>query len=94
MSEKRGIKLNLQVTANGKQFEIVSFDRENKTLKLKTKAKAQKVRANFELEKELKSIFNENVRIVKGFKSRKKMVFVENLNEEETFEILGKLANS
>ncbi len=72
-----GIVLNLDVKANSGKFEICFYAKETNTLKIKVKSKAENNAANLELLKNLSKIFNSNVKILKGFKSRKKVVAVE-----------------
>lgn len=82
-----GIVLNLDVKANSGKFEICSYAKETNTLKIKVKSKAENNAANLELLKNLSKIFNSNVKILKGFRGRKKIISVE--NTESLQEILS-----
>lgn len=66
------VVLSLEVIPNSKEFKISGFNAWSQTLKIKTKSKARKGLANKEIERELKGIFNSNIKILSGFKSRKK----------------------
>jgi len=83
-----GIILNLNVKANSGKFKICSYAKETNTLKIKVKSKAENNAANLELLKNLSKIFNSNVKILKGFKSRNKTVAVES-SAESLQKILG-----
>ncbi len=62
--------LKIKVIPNAKRNEII----EGKPLKVKVTAPARKGKANKAVEKLLSEHFGDKVKIVKGFKSRKKIV--------------------
>ena len=84
--KQNGIVLGLNVSPGKRGFEVCSFAAGR--LKLKTKSKAQKGLANKEIKKELERIFNSNVKILSGSKSRNKKVFIEGLNREKVVKLL------
>ena len=55
------------------------------------KAKPENNKANQEVVKILERIFGKKVRIVRGLKSRKKLVLIENIREEGIERVLKKL---
>lgn len=75
MNEK-GVILKLRVAANSSRFELGEFNSLQNELRVKVCSPAQKGKANKELLKELKKIFNSKVEILKGEKSNKKIVGV------------------
>ena len=75
--------LNLYITQTGKEFKIIEFDPQSNTLKLKTKALPQGGKANLEIEKNLKKILKTQVQIIKGLKSKEKLVKIHDLTQEE-----------
>ncbi len=71
-----GVVLALEVIPNSKEFKIVGFNSRSQTLRIKTKSKARKGLANMEIERELKKSFNSSIKILSGFKSRKKRILI------------------
>ena len=55
------------------------------------KAKPENNKANQKVVRILEKVFGKKVRILKGLKSRKKLVLIENIGEEEIGKILEKL---
>lgn len=86
---KKGVVLSLSVSPGVGKFDVAGFS--GNRLKLKTKAKPKKGLANKEIEKELGRIFNRSVKILSGFKSRNKTVFIEDLSREKTLQLLENL---
>ena len=83
-----GIVLDLKINPGQGVFQIIRI--ENGYLKIKLKEKAVKGKANLEIEKQLGRVFDSNIRIVSGLKSRQKKVLIE-LSREKTLEIVRKL---
>ncbi len=61
------------VVPNSKKEQVFGED----ILKVKVKSKPENNKANVEVEKVLSKYFGKKVKIVKGFKSRKKIVEME-----------------
>ena len=76
-----GVILNLIVSPGKDGFKAV-FDWETEILKVRTKSLPFKGRANQEIEKELKKLFNAETKILTGFKSKKKTVLVKQDKEK------------
>ena len=64
----------VNVKPNSSKNEIVDFDKENKILTVRIAAPPEKDKANKELIKFLSKKFKKRVKIVKGLKSRKKII--------------------
>ena len=64
----------VNVKPNSSKNEIVDFDKENKTLIVKIAAVPEKDKANKELIKFLSKELKKKVKLVKGLKSRKKII--------------------
>ena len=62
--------LEIKVNVNKKKTEIVSFN----PFILNVKEKAEKNKANLEIIKFLSKYFGKRVRILKGFKSKRKII--------------------
>jgi uncharacterized protein (TIGR00251 family) len=67
------MKINIIVKANAKKDEV---SKEKDIYKVSVKAKAEHNKANIDVIKLLEKYFKKKVRIVKGLKSRKKVVEV------------------
>ncbi len=67
------MKREIIVVPNSKKEQILEGD----LLKVKVKAKAENNKANIEVEKIMSKYFGSEVKIVKGFKSRKKIIEIE-----------------
>ncbi len=80
--------MRIFVAAKAKKFEVVVKD--GRVL-VKTRAPASDNKANFEIIKEFKKIFKEQVFIVKGAKSREKELQITNFSDETAFEKLNGL---
>jgi uncharacterized protein (TIGR00251 family) len=86
MNEK--IVLSLHVIPNSKEFKIIEFNARDNVLRLKTKEKALKNKANQEIEKKLSRILKERVKIIEGLKSKNKKILIENKSLNEVLECL------
>lgn len=64
----------VNVKPNSSKNEIIDFDKENKTLTVKIAAPSEKDKANKELIKFLSKKLKKKIEIVKGLKSRKKVI--------------------
>jgi uncharacterized protein (TIGR00251 family) len=69
------MKINIKLHPNSSKEEIIKLKEKDYDVWLKEKPIDGK--ANSELTKALKKYFKKDVRIIKGFKSRKKVVEVE-----------------
>ncbi len=88
---EKNLVLNIRVVPNSSEFSVVSFDKENNLLKIRTKAKAQKGKANKELSDKLSELLGSKTEIVSGQKSRHKKLKV--LENEKTKNFLKNLSN-
>lgn len=79
--------LKAKVIPNSDQFRVI-YDTETETLKIKVKSKALKGKANQEIVKELQKFFRNEVMIIKGEKSNKKLISIPDLSEQEALEKL------
>lgn len=79
-------RLELEAVPNSKEFAILGFNEWSGALRIKLKAKAQDGQANEELLKKLKEVFNANARIVFGKTSRKKIIILENISQQEVLQ--------
>jgi uncharacterized protein (TIGR00251 family) len=77
-----GVILRLRVISNSACFRLTGFDAAQNELRVKVCSPAHKGKANKELLKGLKKIFNSNVEIIKGNKSNKKTVLVHASREQ------------
>lgn len=75
--------LELYVKPNSRKFGIISCNAAKKLLKIKVKSKAMKGKANAEIIKEFKRMFNWNIMIVKGEKSNRKIISISGMSERE-----------
>ena len=82
-SKSENAVLELKVRANAGSFGIEKYSTETRILKLRVKSKPLQGKANAEICKELKRIFNSECKILQGEKSNnKKVLFTEiTLNE-------------
>jgi hypothetical protein len=62
------------VKTNSPKNEIINFDEEKNTYKMNIKARPEKGEANKEIEKFLSKEFKKKVKIISGFKSKKKLL--------------------
>ncbi|MBI2079857.1 DUF167 domain-containing protein [Candidatus Micrarchaeota archaeon] len=77
--------MEVKVTPKSKKF---SFSLENNVLFIKATEEPERGKVNFEIIKELQKIIGKPVRILKGQKSRKKILEIGG-NEKEIFRSLG-----
>ena len=71
--------LKIKVKTNSKKQEIESIDDESYRISLKSKSEDNK--ANFELIKLMKRYFRKDVKIIKGLRSKNKIIEVKNANK-------------
>ena len=77
MSEiEKGVILRLKVAANSSRFELEPCGTDD-LLRVKVCSPARNGKANKELLKQLRNLFDAKVRILKGEKSNKKIVLVQ-----------------
>lgn len=89
---EKGFVLSLYTIPKSKGFELVEFDQDSNTLKLRTKSPPVKGEANREIEREMKRILNSEVRIISGLKSRRKTLLIPGLTREKVIETLNQKA--
>ncbi len=70
-----GVLLEIKVKTNSSQFDL--YEKDGKFI-LEIKGKPIEGRANIEIVKELSKMFGKNIRIVRGLKSRDKLILIEN----------------
>lgn len=85
----QGVIVNITVKSNEKIFKI-KFSEINIIVFCRSPPKGGK--ANFEITNELTKIFGYKVRIIEGYKSRNKKIFVEGIKLETTRSILNKIS--
>ena len=90
---EKGFVLSLCTIPKSKGFELAGFDKDSNTLKLRTKSPPVKGEANREIEREMKRILNSEVRIISGFKSRRKKILITGLTQEQVIETLNHAAH-
>lgn len=73
------MKLDVRIIPNSKRFEIKE---ENNRIKIYLKSRAEKGKANIELVKALSKALGKSVRIIRGEKSRNKVIEVEGTERE------------
>lgn len=71
--------INIKVVPNSKNQEIKKINSERYIINLKQSPENNK--ANFELIKLLKSHFNKNIKIIRGLKSKNKIIEIENADK-------------
>jgi len=76
VEENHGTLMPVHAIPQGKKFAVIGFDEWTKALKVRLKAKAEKGKANQELVKELRKIFNAEVEILSGKTQRKKTLLI------------------
>ena len=81
--------IKIHVTVNQKEFQVLSFDPWRKSLKVQVKSKPENNQANNEIEKQLTRILKKKVKIVKGLKSKNKIIEVQDSDPEQLKKILG-----
>lgn len=69
--------LRIIVKPNSAKNEIVKFDKEKQAYRVNIKEKAEKNKANKEIVKFFSKLLKKKVRIMKGLKSREKILKVE-----------------
>lgn len=69
------MKIKVKVKPNSKQSKVIG--EKNGFLVVRVKSKPDKGKANRELVKLLKEYYNSKVRIIRGFKSKRKTVVVQ-----------------
>jgi uncharacterized protein (TIGR00251 family) len=67
-------KFYIIVKTNAPKNEIINFDEIKQTYKVNIKARPEKGEANLELEKFLSKHFKKKIKIISGFKSKKKLI--------------------
>ena len=80
------VVLSVYVIPGGKKFSILGYEQWRDALKIRTKSKAEKGLANKELEKQLARMFNSKVRILKGRKSRNKVISISGVTKQKILE--------
>jgi len=80
------------VQANSSRFKLARFDPVQNELMVKVCLPALKGKANKELLKELKKVFNSSAEIIKGEKSNKKKVLVHARSEQVLAAIAPKIS--
>lgn len=73
-----GILLTVKVKPNSPQFSIKFNDQ----IIIHCKSHPEKNKANLEIIKELKRIFDRKVEIILGLKSKKKKILIHNITED------------
>ncbi|RLJ08779.1 MAG: hypothetical protein DRP16_00605 [Candidatus Aenigmatarchaeota archaeon] len=86
--KERSIIIKIKVKACSKEEKI---EKKGEEILMWVKAKPENNKANQEVVRILEKVFGKKVRILKGLKSRKKLVLIENIGEEEIGKILEKL---
>jgi len=81
--------LKLKISPNSAFFRLAGFDQGETELRIKVRAPAHKGKANKEIIKELKKIFNSEIEIIRGEKSREKIVLV-NTSREKALDAIRK----
>ena len=79
---QKGVVLKLRVIPNSPAFKLGEFDEPKNELRVKVRSPAQKGKANKEILQELGRVFNSSVEIVKGKKSKQKIVTVDASREK------------
>lgn len=77
---ENGVLIEVKVRPNSKRFALI---RRADHLILEVTSPPKEGRANLEILKGLKRLFGRDVEIVKGRKSREKVILVKNANKEE-----------
>ena len=72
-----GCYISLEVSPGSKKREIKEFDAWRNSVEVAVRAPPKGGKANAELEKFLSEVFGAEVKVVKGRKSRQKVVFVK-----------------
>ena len=75
-----GVLIEVKVKPNSKRF---AFFEKNGQLILEVVSPPKEGKANLEIVKELKRMFGKDVKIVKGLKSREKVILIRGLGKEE-----------
>ncbi|MFH1256048.1 MAG: DUF167 family protein [Candidatus Diapherotrites archaeon] len=83
--------LNVEVVAGRKEFRLMEADEWSRALKVSASEPAFKGKANEEIEEKLSKLFKAKTRIVKGKKSKKKVLLVENTSKEKVLNALKAL---
>ncbi len=83
--------IEIHIKPDSKKFEVLGFNKWNNCLEIKTKEKAEKGKANKELETKLKKLFKTKVKIIQGKKSRNKKLLIENTTKKEIIKKIKKL---
>ncbi|NIO22895.1 MAG: YggU family protein [Candidatus Aenigmarchaeota archaeon] len=77
---EKGVLLEVRVKPNSKRFALI---RKGDQLILEVTSPPREGRANLEIVRELKRRLGKDVEIVKGFKSREKVILVKNAKKED-----------
>ena len=76
--------IDVHIKPGSKKFEVLGFNTWTNCLEIKTKEKAEKNKANKELEENLQKIFKTEVKIIQGKKSKTKKILIEKKTKEIT----------
>lgn len=82
--------IKVHIKPDSKKFEVLGFNKWTDCLEIKIKEKAEKNKANQELEKNLQKIFKTKIKIIKGKKSKNKKILIENKTKKEIKKIIYK----
>ncbi|MDD5023254.1 MAG: DUF167 domain-containing protein [Candidatus ainarchaeum sp.] len=74
------MELAIKVVPNSKAFRIQN---KNGEIIVNTKSKAEDNKANLEIIKNIGKILNRKIRLLKGLKNRRKVIFIENGKETD-----------
>lgn len=77
---ENGVLIGVRVKPNSKRFAL---SRKGDQLILEVVSPPKEGKANLEIVRGLKRIFGKDVEIVKGLKSKEKVILVRNTNKEE-----------
>ena len=80
--------IEVKVKPNSSKFKI---EFKNGNFLIFCKSTPEKNQANIEIIKEIKKIFEKDVKIVKGFKSKNKVIEIEGLDREEFLKYVEKV---
>ena len=83
----------MHVRPASKSFEVKGFNEWSSCVEVNCRNPALKGKANLELEKELSKVFQTQVKIVKGFSSRKKKILIKNKLLKEIKGTINKIKN-
>lgn len=84
-----GLLVDIDVSPNGRRFEIIGYNSWRERIQVRVKAQAQKGKANKEIVKEFTALTNREVGLISGLKSTQKTIKIHGMTLSDFLELIS-----